>query len=145
MRVLLAVDLKKDADEVVGAAAAWAGRLDATVDLVYVDEFRSQQPYIRDPTLQTIVQLEWDRLKQDDEAELQRLLELLPEARRGAYHLRTGGAARGVVEMAPGYDVVLVATHGRTGMAHFWLGSVAERVVRSCPKPVLVLRLGQPD
>ena len=143
MRVLVAVDLKKEAEEVVREAAAWAERLDATVDLVYVDEFRTQQPYIRDPNLQTMIQLEWDRLVKEDQAELQRLLDLLPEARRGAYHLRTGGAAQGVVEIAGGYDAILVATHGRTGIAHFWLGSVAERVVRTCPKPVIVLRLGE--
>jgi universal stress protein A len=38
------------------------------------------------------------------------------------------------------FDLVVVATHGRTGFAHMILGSVAERVVRRCPTPVLTVR-----
>ncbi len=41
-----------------------------------------------------------------------------------------------------GFDLVVVATHGRTGLAHMLLGSVAERVIRRCPKPVLTVRPG---
>jgi nucleotide-binding universal stress UspA family protein len=38
------------------------------------------------------------------------------------------------------YGLVVVATHGRTGFAHMLLGSVAERVIRRCPTPVLTVR-----
>ncbi len=38
-----------------------------------------------------------------------------------------------------GFDLVVVGTHGRTGMSRFVLGSVAERVARRCPCPVLVV------
>ena len=41
-----------------------------------------------------------------------------------------------------GFDLVVVATHGRTGLAHMLLGSVAERVIRRCPTPVLTVRPG---
>lgn len=37
-------------------------------------------------------------------------------------------------------DVIVMATHGRTGLAHLFIGSVAERVVRHAPCSVLVLR-----
>jgi nucleotide-binding universal stress UspA family protein len=37
-------------------------------------------------------------------------------------------------------DVLVMATHGRTGLAYVWLGSVAEEVCRSAPCPVLLLR-----
>jgi nucleotide-binding universal stress UspA family protein len=36
--------------------------------------------------------------------------------------------------------LVVISSHGRTGLAHFFLGSVAERVTRFSPCPVLVLR-----
>jgi len=39
-----------------------------------------------------------------------------------------------------GIDVVVMTTHGRTGIAHWIMGSVAERVVRSAPCPVLIVR-----
>jgi nucleotide-binding universal stress UspA family protein len=37
-------------------------------------------------------------------------------------------------------DLVVVGTHGRRGLAHALLGSVAEKVTRSAPCPVLVVR-----
>jgi len=37
-------------------------------------------------------------------------------------------------------DIIIVGTHGRGAMAHLMLGSVAERVVRTAPCPVLTVR-----
>ena len=37
-------------------------------------------------------------------------------------------------------DLIVMGTHGRTGMQHLFIGSVAERVVRLAPCPVLVTR-----
>jgi nucleotide-binding universal stress UspA family protein len=45
-----------------------------------------------------------------------------------------------IVEAARQVDLVVVTTHGRTGLAHLLLGSTAERVVRHAPVPVLVVR-----
>jgi nucleotide-binding universal stress UspA family protein len=38
------------------------------------------------------------------------------------------------------YDLVIMGTHGRTGLSHLVLGSVAERVVRHSRQPVLTVR-----
>ena len=37
-------------------------------------------------------------------------------------------------------DMIVIATHGRTGLSHVLLGSVAERIVREAPCPVLTIR-----
>jgi nucleotide-binding universal stress UspA family protein len=37
-------------------------------------------------------------------------------------------------------DLIVIGTHGRSGLAHALLGSVAERVIRSAARPVLVIR-----
>jgi universal stress protein A len=37
-------------------------------------------------------------------------------------------------------DWIVMATHGRTGLSHLVMGSVAEYVVRTAPCPVLTLR-----
>ena len=39
-----------------------------------------------------------------------------------------------------GVDLIIMATHGYTGLKHVYLGSVTERVVRHAPCPVLVVR-----
>ncbi|MBE7444528.1 MAG: universal stress protein [Planctomycetia bacterium] len=38
-------------------------------------------------------------------------------------------------------DLIIMGTHGRTGLEHILIGSVAERVIRSAPCPVLSIRL----
>jgi nucleotide-binding universal stress UspA family protein len=37
-------------------------------------------------------------------------------------------------------DLIIISTHGRTGLKHVFMGSVAENVVRLAPCPVLVVR-----
>jgi len=44
------------------------------------------------------------------------------------------------VAMAEKVDLIVMATHGRTGLSHLVMGSVAERVVRTTPCPVLTIR-----
>jgi nucleotide-binding universal stress UspA family protein len=56
--------------------------------------------------------------------------------------LRGLDPARGVLEFAREIhaDLLIVGTHGRGGLAHFFLGSVAQQLVRSAPCPVLTVR-----
>jgi nucleotide-binding universal stress UspA family protein len=53
-----------------------------------------------------------------------------------------GAPARTIVEYADGngIDLIVMGTHGRGGVAHLLLGSVAERVVRTARCPVLTVR-----
>ena len=55
--------------------------------------------------------------------------------------VRIGKAAEHVLEAASEKDVdlIVIATHGRSGMARWRLGSVADKIVRSAPCPALVL------
>lgn len=59
--------------------------------------------------------------------------------------VKVGEAIPGIVWAAKrsGADLILMATHGRTGLAHLLMGSITEAVLRSIPIPVLALRLGQ--
>ena len=52
------------------------------------------------------------------------------------------GTAEAVVEYAKAHtvDIIVMGTHGRRALAHLLMGSVAERVVRTAPCPVLTVR-----
>lgn len=56
--------------------------------------------------------------------------------------LENVGAASGIVQTAKdeGADLIMVGSHGRSGIARLMLGSVAGRVVSESPVPVLVVR-----
>ena len=60
--------------------------------------------------------------------------------------LETGHPGNFIVESADklGIDLVIIATHGRTGFRRAFLGSTAEFVVRHAHCPVLVMREQQP-
>jgi len=53
-----------------------------------------------------------------------------------------GHGAKTIADYAQqrGVDLIVMGTHGRTGVAHLLLGSVAERLVRIAPCPVLTVR-----
>jgi nucleotide-binding universal stress UspA family protein len=61
---------------------------------------------------------------------------------RPEYALRIGTPADEIGRYADARDVdlIIMGTHGRTGVAHLLMGSVAERVVRTAPCPVLLVR-----
>ena len=42
-------------------------------------------------------------------------------------------------------DVIVMGTHGRTGLDHYLIGSVAERVVRRSSVPVLTVRIEEEE
>ena len=56
--------------------------------------------------------------------------------------IRAGHAAETIIRYANegGFDLIVMGTHGRTGLQHVLLGSVAEKVVRLAPCPVLTVR-----
>ncbi len=65
---------------------------------------------------------------------------------RGSYErvdgvLGGGAPWRDIVDRVAdeGYDLVVMGTHGRRGVSRVLVGSVAERVVRTCPVPVLTV------
>ena len=56
--------------------------------------------------------------------------------------LECGDPAKAILRVAgdDAYDLIVMGTHGRTGMAHLLFGSVTEEVVRTAPCPVMTCR-----
>lgn len=61
--------------------------------------------------------------------------------------VREGSPAKVIAEVAAelGVDLLVISTHGYTGLRHVLMGSIAEHVVRYAPCPVLVVRQQQHD
>jgi nucleotide-binding universal stress UspA family protein len=78
------------------------------------------------------------------EEALVHLHDLKPASYTGAWEAQVtvGDPAAEIVALADtlGVDLIVMATHGRTGLPHLLLGSVAEKVVRHAPCPVLLVR-----
>jgi nucleotide-binding universal stress UspA family protein len=85
----------------------------------------------------------WEGLQ---EAASERLAEALARVKaaglKAETHLVTEPAADAVTEAAAelGADLIVMGTHGLTGLKHALLGSVAERVLRTAPCPVLIAK-----
>ena len=81
------------------------------------------------------------------EAAFQKQLEDKVAALKNEYHFISGKLVTGttfleIIQAArdEGVDMIVMGTHGRTGLAHVLIGSVAERVVREAPCPVLTVK-----
>lgn len=75
--------------------------------------------------------------------ELEQLTEeIIPKEIKTTIIVRAGKPFIEIIETAQDEDVdlVIISTHGRTGMEHILFGSTAEKVVRKSPCPVLTLR-----
>jgi nucleotide-binding universal stress UspA family protein len=84
-------------------------------------------------------------IEEPDRKELQRMLsEVIPiDASVGYEHrLLLGSPASAIVHLAEkeGVDMIVMPTHGRTGLSRLLMGSVAEEVVRKAKCPVLTVK-----
>lgn len=72
--------------------------------------------------------------------------ELKEQGLRVATATGVGPVASGIIEYAEAnaVDLIAMSTHGRTGLARWALGSVADRVLRSGATPILLVRAGEP-
>jgi nucleotide-binding universal stress UspA family protein len=74
------------------------------------------------------------------------LAEVLPEAEAAEVEVTrqvvVGSPYHVIIQVAAAekVDLIVIATHGRTGFSHLVMGSVAERVLRTAPCPVMTIR-----
>src|SRR5688500_10237741 len=142
-RILVPTDFSAASDEALAFAKTLAGRFGASLHLVHAFEDPFTAAAFASEAYSTVpLSLRDDLLR---EAE-QRLAERLPEDQKvlfnGTTEIVTGTPTRTIVDYSAtlGADLIVMGTHGRSGMAHLLLGSVAERVVRLAAAPVLTIR-----
>lgn len=140
-RLVFGVDVRGEHPEhSLPLVAAWARAVGGVVDLVHVDSYQAHFPYVLDPDLRAECEAEWRDLRDADRVATEALLAKLPEEVRGEARIEDGDPVDELSRLADTADLLVVATHGRTGATRWWLGSVAEKLVASCTKPMLVAR-----
>ena len=84
----------------------------------------------------------YDNLQSGAAEELRRFAEARFTGVELKLQVREGDPSREIIRAAAdlGADLIVLGTHGRTGVAHLLIGSVAEKVVRKSPVPVLTVR-----
>lgn len=147
-RILVPVDFSEPSRKALAYAAELARPLGAVLEVVHVAEVPAFVPSASLPEARAS-DLSLVTLVREGAEEL--LAKFIGEAAElgikvQASRLEIGSPAQVIPEVAGagGYDLIVIGTHGRTGLAHALIGSVAERVVRHAPCPVLSVRPNGP-
>lgn len=119
MQILVATDFSESAEAALGVAAEYARVLDARIDLLHVARTAG---------------VDVTRPLKDVAAKLGRHVPM-------TFACGTGDPAEEILRYAACHsiDLIVLGTHGRTGVSRLLLGSVAERVIRGAACPVLVV------
>lgn len=138
-RILVPVDFSERGKAVIPTAQALARLYGASIELLYVID-EDALPMAHVPLLGPV------RVAPEEvQARFHKLMDHLVQERQGDVPLRgtvlRGHPARDIVAHAEEHaDLIVMSTHGRTGLERLFLGSVAEKVVRRAPCPVLTMR-----
>jgi nucleotide-binding universal stress UspA family protein len=137
-RILLPTDGSETISAVTEHALELASIHDATLHVLYVANTASLSDIPADAG--------WEGVTEALHREGERALETVEEHAEDVpleTELREGAPAKEILGYAADSDadVVVMGTHGRSGVDRLLLGSVAEKVVRSSPIPVLTIRV----
>jgi nucleotide-binding universal stress UspA family protein len=132
-RILVPVDFSEDSLHALGAARDLARQFDSELLLLYV---------IAPIDLITVSEVFEDQRRAGDAALTRIGADLRAAGQRFRVMVEAGVPARVIVDTAKRSraDLIVLGTHGRTGLAHMLIGSVAEKVVRTASCPVLAVR-----
>lgn len=138
-KILVPVDFSDFSKEALEAAAGIAEVRGAEITVLHVmAEPQASVPYE--------VYIDWQKVKSEIRADAEKLMEKMTApggpAAKAKKMLEWGEPAAAIARAAKegGFDLVVMATHGRTGLTRLFLGSVAEQVIRHAPCPVLSFR-----
>lgn len=136
--------LPTDGSDGTAAAAAHAGSLarayDATVHVLAVADERNR---FESPSAGLAADAWTDGERARAEAAADQTVAALPDEVAVERSVVEGIPHEAIVSYVgdAGVDVVVMGTHGRTGLDHYLVGSVTEKVVRTSPVPVLTVRI----
>jgi len=154
-KILCPVDLSAFSLEALRLAVKVADASDATVDILHVIHNPFDDIYLTaitptDPALIDVYATEPQRhakilraTEEHSEVLLKQFChDVVQHYGKIRYHIRKGDPFEAILDATEGLmtDLVVLATHGRTGIKRLVIGNVAEKVVRHAPCPVLTVK-----
>ena len=137
--ILVPIDFSDTSLKALRYAVRMAEQFGATITLLNVVEPIATPDFTYHPLM-----LETDEIKAAAQSRLERVAQQwqLPKALLERTVVRYGAPFAEITEAARTLkvDLIILTTHGYTGLKHVFLGSTAERVVRHAPCPVLTVR-----
>jgi universal stress protein A len=137
-KILVPVDFSEHSRKALEYAIAFAKQFGAELNLVHVVRPYPVGPEMAPVDIESV---------QDAKSELEVMRKQVAETVYCQTSMRTGDPCLEIIDAAKQLDVdlIIISTHGRTGLAHLVLGSTAEKLVRHADCPVLVVRREEHD
>jgi nucleotide-binding universal stress UspA family protein len=139
-KILCPVDFSEFTDQILDYAVTIAKRFDSELHLIHVipnlNYFTPYESFLTPENLVAIerniegeVEKDFDKITKKIDLPFKRII-------------KTGVTFVEIIDYIKehGVDLVVMGTHGRSGIEHILIGSVAEKVVRKSPCPVLTVR-----
>jgi len=139
-KILIAMDESRHSEEVKKHGIMLTKVLGASVTVLYVVEemiYVPASPYMSPPPIMPSLKYSKEEGKKIVEKVIERGKEMGVEV---TPMIVVGHPASEIIEHAKDHDLVVMDTLGRSGIVSLLIGSVAEKVVRHAPVPVLVIR-----
>lgn len=142
-RILVPTDFSPPSDAALEYGRILAAKFGSSLQLLHVvDDPSASSEFVADGFAPATADIHETLLAQAHE----RLAHVINVTDRAQFHARAdaviGMPAAAIVDYAAatGTSLIVMGTHGRTGLAHLLMGSVAEHVIRTAPCPVLTVR-----
>lgn len=137
-KILVPLDFSEFGKEALHIAQSWAENFKASLHLLHVIDLRDVYS-LHPQNMETSIALE-NTLREKATQELKNYSKTLSVPHE--IEIRLGSPLEEITDCIQEnkIDLVLIPTHGRSGLKHVLLGSTAEKVVRHSPCPVLTFK-----
>lgn len=139
-KILCPVDFSEVTEQIIACAGDMAGKYGSELHILHViPNLNYFTPYESFLTPENLVAIERN-IEKEVERDFEKALAKIDRAAKKV--IRTGVTFVEIIDYIKEeeIDLVVMGTHGRSGIEHILIGSVAEKVVRKSPCPVLTIR-----
>jgi nucleotide-binding universal stress UspA family protein len=141
-KILCPIDFSETSEEALKYAIQFAKAFSAHIDIVHIlfDETQVVAFYLPQTTFQNME----NEITQATKEQFKELINKYPDLTYISHSTKIikGTPFLEIIKYAKDCksDMIVIGTHGRTGLEHVLFGSTAEKVVRKAPCPVLTVR-----